>query len=180
MITTRTLADILVKHGIVDQDAVEDFEGYDGGLALQNITLAAQDLNDALSKNAQKCGSPTHVKTDTDPGKDRICERKAGHTGKHMTHYGGKRKYWPSAPESPAASDGSARCAICRESPTHTIGQCPACLSHEATMRGWLRARQILALWLEWARTHGYANHAGGIASETERLLSNMRNSSEL
>ena len=29
-----------------------------------------------------------------DPGKRRYCERKSGHTGRHMTTYCGKRKFW--------------------------------------------------------------------------------------
>ena len=41
------------------------------------------------------CGCSTHMKSDaSDPGKYRTCEREAGHTGRHMTTYCGKRRFW--------------------------------------------------------------------------------------
>jgi hypothetical protein len=49
-------------------------------------------LNDNKSK---KCGCSTIMKTSqADPGKYRICERPAGHTGRHKTTYHGRVKYW--------------------------------------------------------------------------------------
>jgi hypothetical protein len=43
----------------------------------------------AKPKQRIKCGRETHV-----AGKYRICERQAGHYGRHMTYYCGRRKYW--------------------------------------------------------------------------------------
>ena len=40
----KTLASILVRLGVVDSEAVEDPEWYDGGLTMLGIRLAAQEI----------------------------------------------------------------------------------------------------------------------------------------
>lgn len=43
------------------------------------------------------CGAETHMRDSAeDPGKFRACERPVGHSGRHMTTYCGKRRYWVS------------------------------------------------------------------------------------
>jgi hypothetical protein len=55
--TTKELADILVRGGLVDPRAVEDPEGYDGGETMCEIGIEAQEIIDppelaALAKAA--------------------------------------------------------------------------------------------------------------------------------
>ncbi len=53
-----------------------------------------------LDRSEPKCGIETVMHTDArDPGKCRTCERKKGHTGRHMTYYCGKRRFWLSTPD---------------------------------------------------------------------------------
>jgi len=44
---------------------------------------------------SERCGEPVMM-TDSpdDEGKFRVCERPRGHSGRHMTYYCGRRRYW--------------------------------------------------------------------------------------
>ena len=47
----------------------------------------------------QQCWATRLLRTDSsDTGKFRTCSRPNGHTGRHMTHYCGKRRYWNAPP----------------------------------------------------------------------------------
>lgn len=51
---------------------------------------------------ALKCGCATHLRGEPgDSGKARFCERKSGHTGRHMAYYCGKRRYWKLSDKTP-------------------------------------------------------------------------------
>lgn len=48
-ISGNTLAGILVRHGIIDACAVEDAEGYDGGITMLRVRTAAQEISDTAA-----------------------------------------------------------------------------------------------------------------------------------
>lgn len=50
-LSSKTLASILVRHGIIDPCAIEDAEGYDGGATALRIRHAAQEINEAVAPN---------------------------------------------------------------------------------------------------------------------------------
>ena len=52
-LSAKTLASILVRHGIIDPCAIEDAEGYDGGTAALRIINAAQEISEAVAPNAE-------------------------------------------------------------------------------------------------------------------------------
>jgi hypothetical protein len=45
--TTTRLASALVRYGVIDESAIEDPNGYDGGTTLEALALAARDLSAA-------------------------------------------------------------------------------------------------------------------------------------
>ena len=45
-VSVRRLQDLLVSTGLVHEDAIEDPEGYDGGLTIGRIAKLAKELND--------------------------------------------------------------------------------------------------------------------------------------
>jgi hypothetical protein len=45
----KTLAGILVRHSIIDPSAVEDPEGYDGGITMLRVREAAKDITKAMA-----------------------------------------------------------------------------------------------------------------------------------
>lgn len=50
----NTLASILMRHGIIAPRAVEDAQGYDGGMTMLRIRTAAQEISEALAPNNVK------------------------------------------------------------------------------------------------------------------------------
>ena len=47
----NTLASILVRHGIIDLCAVEDAEGYDGGMTMARVRTVAQEITETIAPN---------------------------------------------------------------------------------------------------------------------------------
>lgn len=44
---------LLIKHGVIHEDAIEDYEGYDGGIMLEKVLRVFKDITGMLS-----CCSP--------------------------------------------------------------------------------------------------------------------------
>jgi hypothetical protein len=47
-ISGNSLAEILVRHGIIDRCAVEDPEGYDGGETMRHVGTAAKEISEQV------------------------------------------------------------------------------------------------------------------------------------
>lgn len=56
-LTTELLGEALVRHGVIDEAAVTDPDGYDGGRTRDALALAACDLSEPSPRLA-----PEHVK----------------------------------------------------------------------------------------------------------------------
>ncbi len=48
--TAADLASVLCRHGIIQRDAIEDPEGYDGGATMDAVALAAADIDNILAQ----------------------------------------------------------------------------------------------------------------------------------
>lgn len=53
-ITERELQSILMRFNIIDHDAIEDSEGYDGGETLANVGLVCAAINEAIKAKEAK------------------------------------------------------------------------------------------------------------------------------
>jgi hypothetical protein len=51
---TIKLAELLVRHGIVDDSAIEDPQGYDGGRTLRQIAELEKELNESQDVTPDK------------------------------------------------------------------------------------------------------------------------------
>lgn len=52
----NTLASILVRHNIIDPCAVEDAEGYDGGMTMLRVRTAAQEITETIAPSDKLSG----------------------------------------------------------------------------------------------------------------------------
>lgn len=64
-ITQRQLENILINEGIIQAAAIDDPEGYDGGITELAVTIATQQINELISTNAkaQRCRDAERPKT---------------------------------------------------------------------------------------------------------------------
>ena len=70
----NVLSAILARHGIIDPRAVEDAEGYDGGMTMLRVGTAAREIMETIGPNDQS--DPQPVSEAVERGKENVSKSK--------------------------------------------------------------------------------------------------------